>query len=62
MAGNRNWTLNLEKSGGKDGLKEPLGYKQDVNDVVVRQGVKNNVTQFEVFENVSANSRQEVDF
>lgn len=21
------WTLNLEKTGGRDGLKDPLGYK-----------------------------------
>ena len=54
LATTTNWTMNLERSGGRDGLKDPLGYKQDINEVVVRQAVKNNVTQQEVLENVSS--------
>ena len=35
----REWTLSLENTGGrKDGLKDPLGYKQTIDDVVVRSG------------------------
>lgn len=47
------WTLNLEKTGGRDGLKDPLGYKQEIADVVVRSAQKANVTQNEVYEKVS---------
>ena len=48
------WNLNLEKTGGKDNqLKDPLGYKQDIGEVVVRSGQKSNVTQFDLMERVS---------
>ena len=49
------WNLNLEKTGGKDALKDPLGYKQDIGEVVVRSAQKSNVTQFDLYERVSAN-------
>lgn len=48
------WNLNLEKTGGKDALKDPLGYKQDIGEVVVRSAQKSNVTQFDLYERVSA--------
>ena len=48
------WTLSLEKTGGKDNqLKDPVGYRQDITEVVVRSGMKSNVTQFDLFERVS---------
>ena len=48
------WSLNLEKTGGKDNqLKDPLGYKQDIQEVVVRSAQKSNVTQFDLLERVS---------
>ena len=48
------WTLSLEKTGGKDNqLKDPVGYRQDITDVVVRSGQKSNMTQFDLFERVS---------
>ena len=47
------WNLNLEKAGGKDALKDPLGYKQDIAEVVVRSAQKSNVTQFDLYERVS---------
>ena len=48
------WTLSLEKTGGKDNqLKDPLGYKQDIGEVVVRSAQKSNVTQFDLVERVS---------
>ena len=49
------WTLSLEKTGGKDNqLKDPLGFKQDIGEVVVRSAQKSNVTQFDLVERVSA--------
>ena len=48
------WTLSLEKTGGKDNqLKDPVGYRQDITDVVVRSGQKSNMTQFDLYERVS---------
>ena len=32
----REWTLNLENTGGRNGLKDPLGYKQEIAEVSVR--------------------------
>ena len=48
------WNLQLEKTGGKDNqLKDPVGYKQDIQEVVVRSAQKSNVTQFDLLERVS---------
>ena len=48
------WNLQLEKTGGKDNqLKDPIGYKQDITEVVVRSAQKSNVTQFDLVERVS---------
>ena len=33
----RSWSLNLENTGGKKGLKDPLGYKQNIDNMLVRQ-------------------------
>lgn len=35
------WNLQLEKTGGRDGLESPIGYKADIVDVVVRAGRSN---------------------
>ena len=50
----REWTLNLENNGGRQqGLKDPVGYKQEILDVVVRSGQSSGTTKTEVFEKVS---------
>ena len=52
----REWTLNLENTGGRGhGLKDPVGYKQEIMDVVVRSGQSSGTTKTEVFEKVSLN-------
>ena len=57
------WSFSLDRSTGEGGrevarkqdlLKDPFGYKQDISDVVVRSGIKSNVTASEVLERVSA--------
>ena len=50
----REWSLNLENMGGKKGLKDPLGFKQDTDAVMVRQSRDNTrQTQVETYERVS---------
>ena len=50
----REWTLNLENTGGRaHGLKDPVGYKQEILEVVVRSGQSAGTTQLELFEKVS---------
>ena len=50
----REWSLNLENMGGKKGLKDPLGFKQDTDAVMVRQSRDNTrQTQVEAYERVS---------
>ena len=49
----REWTLNLENTGGRQGQKDPLGYKQDITEVAVRSATDSTVTQQEVYERVS---------
>ncbi len=34
----REWSLNLENMGGKKGLKDPLGYKVDTQNLTIRTG------------------------
>jgi hypothetical protein len=47
------WRFNLEAVGKQQqGLKDPIGFKQSITDVVVRNSGKKNLTQLEVFENV----------
>ena len=48
----REWSLNLENTGGRQGLKDPIGYKQDTLEVQVRS--QNNAqTQMDMYEKVS---------
>ena len=50
----REWSLNLENMGGKKGLKDPLGFKQDLTGVIVRQSRDSTKqTQVEAYERVS---------
>ncbi len=46
------WIFNLEKVGNREAVKEPLGYKSSIQDVVVRNTGRRNLTQIEVLENV----------
>ena len=49
------WTFHLDKVGkSQESLKDPLGYKSNNSDVVVKNASgKKNMTQIEVLENVS---------
>ncbi|CDW82357.1 UNKNOWN [Stylonychia lemnae] len=47
----KGWSFNLDKAPNKENLKDPLGFKSSINDVVVRNSGKKNVTQTEVLEN-----------
>lgn len=49
------WNFQLNKLVGKgEGLKDPLGYRVPMGDIVVRNSTgKTNLTQLEVLENVS---------
>ena len=50
----RSWSLNLENTGGKKGLKDPLGYKQNIDNMLVRQSRDTSrTTQVELYEKVS---------
>jgi len=52
----REWSLNLENTGGKKGLKDPLGYKVDVSGLTIRTGRDSSQqTQVETYERVSIN-------
>ena len=49
------WSFNLDRSTEsrevarkQDVLKDPLGFQQNISDVVVRSGIKSNVTATEV--------------
>ena len=44
------WNFNLEKTAGKETLKDPYGFKVDTTDVAVRASQRLNVTQQEVYE------------
>lgn len=46
------WAFNLEKVGNRENVKDPLGFKSPIQDVVVRNVGKKNMTQIEVLENV----------
>ena len=50
----REWTLSLENTGGRQGLKDPLGYKQDINEISVRSETDSSA-QKEMYEKVSTN-------
>ena len=39
------WTFNLDNIKNKENLKDPLGYKSSVTDIVVRDQGKRNLTQ-----------------
>ena len=45
------WHFNLESVGKSQGLRDPLGYKSTISDMVVRNSGKK-TTQIEVLENV----------
>ena len=52
----REWQLNLENTGGKKGLKDPLGYKVDTSGLTIRTGRDSSQqTQVETYERVSIN-------
>jgi hypothetical protein len=38
------WRFNLEKAPQKENLKDPLGYKQNINEIMVRSSGKKNLT------------------
>jgi len=40
----KGWSFNLDKAPNKENLKDPLGFKSSINDVVVRNSGKKNVT------------------
>ena len=48
----KEWTLNLENTGGRQGLKDPLGYKQDITDISVIEE-RDSTGQRELYEKVS---------
>ena len=51
----REWQLNLENTGGKKGLKDPLGFKQNIDNMLVRQSRDTSrTTQVELYEKVSS--------
>ena len=47
----REWTLSLENTGGRQGLRDPLGYKQDIQNVQIRSAENATTTEMEVYEN-----------
>ena len=50
----REWNLALENTGGKKGIKDPIHYKVECNEVQVRTGKENSTQQaIEVYEAVS---------
>ncbi len=59
MASNSNtkhqggWNFNLDKVGNKESLKDPLGFKCPIQDIMVRSSGKTNLTQMEVLESVT---------
>ena len=50
----REWTLSLENTGGRQGLKDPLGYKQDITEVSIKSE-QDSSAQKEMYEKVSTN-------
>ena len=48
----REWTLSLENTGGRQGQKDPLGYKQEIAEVSVRSET-DSTSQREMYERVS---------
>ena len=49
----REWTLSLENTGGRQGLKDPLGYKQDTTEVSIKSE-QDSSAQKEMYEKVSS--------
>ena len=50
----REWTLSLENTGGRQGLKDPLGYKQDITEISIKSE-QDSSAQKEMYEKVSTN-------
>jgi hypothetical protein len=49
----KGWNFNLEKAGRSEALRDPLGFKQNTTDVMVRSSTgPRNMTQIEVLESV----------